>query len=886
MQLKRKAYATAIIALLTLSLVLAAVPIQPVAASPDTLTIEVLETPDPYPAVNTTYTLNFTITQPICTNSTGNGNITITFPTGYHLPSPDKISASTNATAESGGTVTFEASGGNLTVDGNKIVLSATAKNITGVPAWVYVKATDVTNPSKADTYTFNITTYSGGKLAESETKDVTINSAKLVFIEVPDYVASNVNKTFTIQVQKTDGTPITLQGYLNVTLEGNSTRLGTFYNETGTNAQAANWTIIGYGSSSSSFLYELDPISFTLGDVVNVTVSCAGWENATVYIPIELGYGSSVTVNVGDKLIVTNSTGATPGGEVKIYWDAVKDWDGSKGYLTNTYAESDGSFEVEITVPEAVAESHYIYVFDVITSKLIPEGSYFATVYVEPKIVLSPTSGLPGDTFTVTGTGFAADEEITLTANVTDAFIMPEEKPKTGALGDFTAEIQINETAVVGPYLITATDESEHSASAIFEVTYYITVDPEESPPGVKVQVSGRIENDKEVTVKFGREGFWIVAFTTTSDEETGEFSGEYVIPSTLEAGIFWFNATWDNRFCSVEFEVTEPPEISLNVTEAYAGETVTVTGDYFCAEANVTIYFDTIVVNATVATDEDGHFEAIFVVPDVAADEYEVKAVDQFGASATADFTVKPPKTIIIETRSTQYQQGDTVSIYVNCSESYEDVLMEVRDPDEALFWSTTVNITKKVDSWYTVEDRLEISLPSDAPTGTWNFTAYDSKGEILDTNLFTVSLRAALGVEELSERVSALEQSITDLRTTVDELSESVETISTAIAGLNIPELNETIVSVKSDVEGLKSDLESVTSDVSEVSEAISEVKSAVQSAVDAASEAKAAAESASVAVSNISTAVYGAIILSLIAAVAAIMAVVTLQRKIAG
>ncbi|NVM24255.1 MAG: IPT/TIG domain-containing protein, partial [Desulfobacterales bacterium] len=218
-----------------------------------------------------------------------------------------------------------------------------------------------------------------------------------------------------------------------------------------------------------------------------------------------------------------------------------------------------------------------------------------------------------------------------------------------TNATGSFEASIII--PAILeddyGNYTVTAVDAKGNKPTAIIAVNYYITVKPEKGPPGIKVDVSGRVEPAKSVEVKFGRGATFVTAFTTTSDAD-GYFSGEYTLPTLLEpAADYEFRAIWDAKERTTPFQVLPAPTITLTPATAAAGAKVTISGEDFSAKANVTVYFDTTVVNTT-ATTFLGAFTCTFIVPTVATGTYKVKAVDQYGASAEKYFTVVPPPAI----------------------------------------------------------------------------------------------------------------------------------------------------------------------------------------------------------------------------------------------
>jgi len=596
----------------------------------------------------------------------------------------------------------------------------------------------------------------------------------------------------------------------------------------------------------------------------------------------------------VGDKVTISGKV-PTAGGPVGIYWDT---WENklTEKYSTATgYAyEAYGVYEIKFKVPETPAGTHTIIVKDEATGKTATQ-----TFTVEPEIKLSPTIGLPGDTITVTGTGFLAETKVTIKYKKTDGWGLlttSPSSPETDDLGSFTCTFEIPGDAESVDNNIEATTVSETDSAtdyATLTIGPYIKLTPDKGlrgstvtvegrgfTPGEKVDIRWYMTEDKYSTIvddyTIGSDGTFSTTFTVPQVPDPSAPGDEYKVEAYQSDGKIISTAT---------FTVVESAKISLSPESGKVGVTVTVEGEWFTEKGKkVTITFDTTEV-ATATTNDVGSFSASFKVPDVDAGTYTVTATDEKGVSASATFKVMVP-VIEIRTSATSYLQGDTISIYAKCTEPQTGVILEITDPSGKVFYSIPeVYINEKVDDWYTISSEqarmisFYFTLPSDAPIGTWNFTAYDSAGKILDTNLFTVSKAALPGVEDLTNRVSALEESMATLTQKLEALSDKVDTLSTAVAGINLQALSTAIESVKSDVESLKTD-------ISDISTTVSGVQSAVQNAVDAASEAKSAAESASSAVSNISMAVYGAIILSLIAALASIIAVVTLQRKIAG
>ena len=451
-----------------------------------------------------------------------------------------------------------------------------------------------------------------------------------------------------------------------------------------------------------------------------------------------------------------------------------------------------------------------------------------------------------------------------------------------TNATGSFEASIKIPaiDEIYYGDYDVTAVDAEGNSATDIITVNYYITVKPEKGPPGITVDVSGRVESAKSVEVKFGRATTFVTAFVTTSDAD-GYFSGEYTLPTLLEPTNYEFTAIWDTKERTTLFEVLPAPTITLEPDSEAVGETVTVTGKDFSSKANVTIYFDTTVVNET-KTDTAGGFECTFVVPTVATGTYKVKAVDQYGASAEAYFTVVPPPALVVQPRATEYLQGDTISFSISSTlKFYADTInIAIVDPDGYPFWTVTWTL-EKIDTVWSVpyEDqvddvnKLHLTLPSDAPLGSWNWTAtYTITTLKKATGLFTVVERPTLS--ELDAKIVDLDEDVVTLSTKVGTVKTSVDSI-----GLTVTSIEDDVATIETDLGTLQGTVTSIDGNVATIETDVGTVKADVSGLVED------VADIAEIGVTVDLTPVWIAVALSLIAAIAACYGVVALHRKIA-
>ena len=116
----------------------------------------------------------------------------------------------------------------------------------------------------------------------------------------------------------------------------------------------------------------------------------------------------SDITVSKGDKIDVTGA--GVPGGRtINIYWDDLdkETFTEGSGKLASTKAKRDGTYTVEVTIPEGIAGTHYIYAKDAVTDDW---DSIAVTVLA--KVTVSSSSGLKGEKVTVTGYGYGYDED------------------------------------------------------------------------------------------------------------------------------------------------------------------------------------------------------------------------------------------------------------------------------------------------------------------------------------------------------------------------------------------------------------------------------------------------------------------------------------------
>jgi hypothetical protein len=272
------------------------------------------------------------------------------------------------------------------------------------------------------------------------------------------------------------------------------------------------------------------------------------------------------------------------------------------------------------------------------------------------PSITLSPTSGIPDATITVTGSNYPASSTVQVTFNGTATPVASN--VTVTSTGTFSTTFAVPSAAAVGAHTVTAatTAGPAATASAAFTVTQppSVTLTPTSGPPGTLVTVSGsNYPASSTVQVTFG--GTNVATATVTS---TGTFSTTFSVPTAATSGQTPVNATSGSVGATATFTVTSsPPSITLNPASGPPGTSVTVTGSHYPANSAVTISFNGTNMTtspATVTTTSTGTFSASFTVPSSSAAGAATVAAKTGSASSTATFTVTPPALIVLNPTS----------------------------------------------------------------------------------------------------------------------------------------------------------------------------------------------------------------------------------------
>jgi hypothetical protein len=437
---------------------------------------------------------------------------------------------------------------------------------------------------------------------------------------------------------------------------------------------------------------------------------------------------------------------------------------------------------------------------------------------------------------------------------------------------------------------------------------------------PNVQVEVLG----DLMITGKWFHPGsleiFWDTTTaigTTTANSTHGWFNVTVQAPITSLGN---HSVTIDDGKCIFWFSVEVIPTLILDPDEGPAGTVVTARGYGFPASNsvlyNVTLdwdYVDACTMSGPinlgyVVTDGNGYFVTTFVVPGTVGGTHTVVAQANqtgdpegtfTGTWADDEFTVEATLAIspmnftndgsIITVSGTGL---DYTGWYNLCLDNKKDFY----SANVMIDWGRIMLEMPPMEYWYEYESAVTSYFQPNCTggvdfefiaagfeAGTHVVTIYKLPGGVShqlpvieDFVLFTVT-----GETPVLDKLDEIDEKLDDIKAAVEEIDfsaigDDLEEIVDELGALG--DIQTDITSVLSQLSDIKALSQTAATQATEAS-------TSAGTAASSADAAETAAEAASAGVAGISTAVYGAIILSLIAALASIVAVITLQRKVA-
>jgi hypothetical protein len=544
---------------------------------------------------------------------------------------------------------------------------------------------------------------------------------------------------------------------------------------------------------------------------------------------------------------------------------------------------KSNGNFDLEFVIPQVDDEDDYTIRINV--GGLVVEADFEVTALA--KVTITPEYGLQGEKVMVSGENFVqkAEEEV----EVTLGGLGPAEF-ETESDGTFEGEYTIPGVSQGVHDLVAEMDDFNIEDDANFKAGLIVVVaTPDEAVVGEKLTFTGTgFSPNEEWNATFGDE--------EVSDgepvESDGTFTYEYWIP-TVDVGTYTLTFIDIDAEIEVttEVEVTETTMVELDPSTApneyviliegtnfkdVNGEDVEfelvndtddwdITNDVFWYDEEDDDYTDDDVEIGR-GDDDDGAFWAWWEIYDdeelsIGTYTLIVTVDDDWVYEVSLEIT---GKTVTVSPLKAAFRIGETVAFNIVNSFAQEGAYIEIEDPAGSLYWETDalwewvkVGTTERVPYYAQTAAGNPMILVSDAPLGTWDYTMYDDDDDEIASGSFSV-IEAPEAV--LEERMNELSEDIADIQDQIsgvqDQVTEAAEAADAATQAAN---------DAKSAVQGLES---------------------VATSAKDAADDAKTAAEDAKDAATGIQTLVYVAIAGSVIAALAAIVSLMQISRRIAG
>jgi hypothetical protein len=567
----------------------------------------------------------------------------------------------------------------------------------------------------------------------------------------------------------------------------------------------------------------------------------------------------------------------------------------------------SRGTFTTDVVIPgvDALNDDFEIRV----TDSGANEGLVDFEVLGFPGVSTDPEYGVQGSTVAVEGVNFTkiADEDVIL-------YLVPE----GGTFGVDEVEIKTLSTERDGTF--SGTMKIPAVSSGVFEVwavqtdwgidnsedlnnfkvgLMIVILSPDDGPTGeyVSLTASGLSDGgDYQFNISD------TIIIEGSDDDSDGSISEMFTVP-VFEPGVYTASLRDEDSDITLttEFEVTHRAMIETSPLVAPDGYNITIMGWYFSQapgeeSLDFVLYNDTdewdldvvyggAAVELGASTEEDdwddGYFEGWWEVIDLDIGEYTMNCTD--GADIWAQYMFNVVSKIEeIEPRKATFRIGETVSFDVISTFGQEDSYIEIYTPDGELYWRTDafagddwikVGTEKVYPAFNQIADGNLMTLQEDAPLGEWSWTWYDagdndipftSDDEELDSGVFTVEASAE---SVLGDQVADLNNKLTDLADQVSDVSSEFD-------------------SVRSDIADVQAIAQQAVTASQQVAEAVQTVAQTANQANTAAENAAEAANAAKDAANSLTTLVYGAIGAALVAALAAIVSLMQISRRIAG
>ncbi|MFA5364418.1 MAG: hypothetical protein WC325_04465 [Candidatus Bathyarchaeia archaeon] len=543
--------------------------------------------------------------------------------------------------------------------------------------------------------------------------------------------------------------------------------------------------------------------------------------------------------------------------------------------------------------------------------------------------IAITFHNGTFGDPLTITLTSPA------ITSNATGSWSATILVPSTITYADF------------GDFTVNATDEADNWAVKTVTVDYYIGCSPAAGPVGITTTISGRIQPSVAYTIRFNgatigsgttaADGAYSMPYTIPSVLSTGGYTVD-IVWATINTRDTTFTVNPSPTIVLGASSGYVGDVVTISGSGFSSGATITLYfNDIIVNSTAMDSHFGPTRTGAFAGQLPSG---LTFVVPSVSSTVYAVKVVDQYGAtSALVYFTVNPTPVTNIALRANAYFQGDVLSFSITTTDRFasDQCTVTVKDPSGLTWWTAVWMLDETSTGVYNMLYQNQmvnnnyLMLSADAPTtGSWNWTiTYIAtvKGAGKATGLFTVAvppttqtvldqlevvrsnITAAITTSQgvIITNLNGLDAKLTSITNNIATIQTTVGSIQTSVSNLNIGSLGSDVMAIADDVATIMTDIGTLQADVSDLGMSVTSIEGDVATIQTDLGTLQGTVTSIDDGVATIQTdvgavqldvtdvlakaevdmtPVWIAVVLSLVAAIAAIFAVITIRSKIAG
>ncbi len=539
-----------------------------------------------------------------------------------------------------------------------------------------------------------------------------------------------------------------------------------------------------------------------------------------------------------------------------------------------------------------------------------------------QPSVTVTPSFGAQGSTVTVSGASYERVSGITVSVDLVNtantATIANFGTTKTLADGTFSSTFTVP-LQPSGSYKVNANiANATLSATSAFNIgNVLISLADTSGPVGWHTTLTGfGFTFPGTFNVSIGTGSTWTTLVSSASVNTGGALPPTELTIPTLTPGIYTIKVfdVSSKIPITTAFTVTYGTSITTSSTTFPSGFNVTITGKGFDGSGpsvNFVLYNLTstgvignwwtmdvknntwptpgpAVITGTAGNTGSGNLAAWWIASPsgtkLSAGNYYINATDTSSSAfkATTSFVIGPTH-VVATPRKASFAAGETISFTLEHSFGNDPTgvvygsMLKIMDPTGAVVFSgDALKTWVKTGDWFTAPYSSQtagsnpMTLANDAVNGTYTWKWIGTDSSTIASGSFAVT-PTSTGTSNV--QIVALQKQITDLATSVTSLAATIGNVATTATAASTAATSAAAAAT------------AASTAAQAASAAATAASTQATSATTAANDAKTAADNAAAAANGLTTLVYAAIGASLVAALAAIVALMQISRKIA-